>query len=352
MNGTALPTHLAPPAHSGRFQTFQCDDTHQQAAILQAWNQSYCQLSAGSFAGSVSEIDTGAVRVIVERLNRVVLQRGALSPDCIAVGVPLDLHGPGRLCGQLSHVDGLHVFSGSDGFEFLSPERHLVVDIEFYPQRLGSPALRKCLDGIATRLGKRPAVLDLPSQRMGVMRHTLRNMLEAVAASPDLLRNAPVREAFEKSLVCALSDLLGVHAQAGSAPERRTPRSWRLVQAARALLEQASPDCPLSVAELVSALDVSRRNLQYAFQDALGINPASFLRIERLNRVRRALGDAQSVTEAATRFGFWHFGHFATEYRVLFGELPSETFRRRKGVVAMAPLQVSPSTRPLGGWLN
>jgi AraC family ethanolamine operon transcriptional activator len=104
-----------------------------------------------------------------------------------------------------------------------------------------------------------------------------------------------------------------------------------LAQAARFHAEQCPRDCPLSVAEWACALGVSRRNLQYAFQDALGINPASYLRSERLNRVRRALGDAQSVTEAATQFGFWHFGHFATQYRALFGELPSETFRRTKG---------------------
>jgi AraC family ethanolamine operon transcriptional activator len=101
---------------------------------------------------------------------------------------------------------------------------------------------------------------------------------------------------------------------------------------------------------LVSALDVSRRTLQYAFQEALGINPASYLRVERLNRVRRALGNAQSVTEAATRFGFWHFGHFATEYRTLFGELPSETFRRHKGVVAPEQILASATPLPLMGW--
>ena len=347
-----MTTNLAPQPNPGHFQTFQCNDTHQQAAMLQAWNQSYCQLSAGHFEGSVTEIDTGAVRVIVERLNRAVLQRGALSPDCIAIGVPLQLQGHARLSGQLSHINGLHIFSGSSGFEFLSPERHLVVDIEFYPQRFANLALRKSLDRIDARLGSRSTVLDLPAQRMDVMRHTLRTMLEAVAASPGLLRNVPVREAFEKSLVYALSDLLDVDAQVTGAPECNPPRSWRLAQAARSHIEQTSRDCPLSVAELVSALDVSRRNLQYAFQDALGINPASYLRVERLNRVRRALGDAQSVTEAATRFGFWHFGHFATEYRALFGELPSETFRRRRGVTAMESSPISIAARPPGGWLN
>ncbi len=32
-----------------------------------------------------------------------------------------------------------------------------------------------------------------------------------------------------------------------------------------------------------------------------------------------------TVTEMATRFGVWEFGRFARDYRLLFGEYPSET---------------------------
>jgi AraC family ethanolamine operon transcriptional activator len=340
---------LTPPL--SRLQTFHCRDITEQASVLKAWNQSYCQLSPGVFDGSVTEIDTGAVRVLVERINRTVFQRGALPRGCIAVGVPLVLEGHALLCGQRSHVDGLHVFSGGDGFEFLSPEQHLVVDIEFYTDRFESPALQEVLQGIEARIGRHAVVLDFAPERMQALRLTLRVMLGSVAANPGLLDHPLVCRAFEKTLVYALSELLEREPCGDSGGATPLSRSWRLTQTARSCVEQTPSDCPLSVAELVATLGVSRRTLQYAFQDAMGVSPASYLRVERLNRVRQALRDADSVTEAATRLGFWHFGHFATEYRALFHELPSDTFRRyRKGAVHAEPDLVS-SVRPARGWL-
>ena len=341
--------HLAATTTTPHFRVVRCRDSDEQAAAFHGWNQSYCQLSPGAFDGSVTAIDTGAVHIVVEHLNRAVLQRGALSPGCVAVGVPLLLEGHSLLCGQRSHRNGLHVFSGADGFEFRSPELHVVVDIEFYPARFGNPALRAALARIAERLGPRASVRDLPGERMDALRQLLRTMLDAVANAPEVLDSRPVCEAFEKSLVYGLLDLLEAEPLHGPAVQPNPNRNWRLAQAARSHIEQSACDCPLSVAELVALLGVSRRCLQYAFQDALGLNPASYLRAERLNRVRRVLGEADSVTEAATRFGFWHFGHFANDYRALFGERPSETFRRRRGYTA--PLAVSDGSHDSRTWL-
>ena len=50
--------------------------------------------------------------------------------------------------------------------------------------------------------------------------------------------------------------------------------------------------------------------------------------VGHLGAVRHALKTAPSVTDAATDFGFWHFGHFAKDYQAMFGELPSQTHRR------------------------
>ena len=38
--------------------------------------------------------------------------------------------------------------------------------------------------------------------------------------------------------------------------------------------------------------------------------------------------DCDSIIELAGRYGFWHMGQLAADYRHIYGELPSETLGR------------------------
>ena len=308
-----------------------CRSVDEQATLLERWNQTYCQISRGAFDGSVSSIRAGAVQVLVERMNRAVLQRGHVDASRVAVGIPFQLEGHSRLCGQTSHRDGLHVFSGNGGFEFISPDRHVLVDLEIEFGSLDDHMLRAAMERVRVALGNQPGVMNVDTVRLQAFRTTLAWLLDTVTASPMILADAQTRASFERSVILGLDALLEdagpIDAHAG------TSRNWRLVSAARELME-ASPDCPLSVAELCARLGMSRRTIQYAFEDVLDMNPASYLRAVRLAHVRKDLLGAGSVTEAATRWGFWHFGHFSNDYREQFGELPSETLRRMRGAVA------------------
>ncbi|MFL9893475.1 helix-turn-helix domain-containing protein [Paraburkholderia sp. RL17-381-BIF-C] len=318
---------------SGAVEIRCCRNIDEQAMLLDAWNQSYCQISRGAFDGSVSSCHAGGVRVLVERLNRTVYQRGQVAASRVAVGIPFQLEGHALLCGQTSHRDGLHVFSGDGGFEFLSPDKHVVVNLEIEPGAIGDPLLRSQFDEMTLLLGSRPGVLNVDPARLQGFREVLKQLLDAVAATPTLLDDAAVAAAFEKSVIFGLADVLQDlrDADPHGNVEARTARNWQLVRGVRELIEE-SPQCPLSVAELCARFRASRRTLQYAFEDTLGVNPSAYMRAVRLDHVRRELRGSASVTEVATRWGFWHFGNFSSEYRGQFGELPSETWRRSRAV--------------------
>lgn len=91
-------------------------------------------------------------------------------------------------------------------------------------------------------------------------------------------------------------------------------------------------DQPLTLKDLCKALNISRSPLFYGFQEMFGVGPMAYLKVQRLQAVRRRLKAADPETDSvmaiAEQFGFWSAGHFARDYKQMFGELPSETFKR------------------------
>ncbi|MGH3627753.1 MAG: helix-turn-helix domain-containing protein, partial [Sciscionella sp.] len=66
------------------------------------------------------------------------------------------------------------------------------------------------------------------------------------------------------------------------------------------------------------------------------IGPSSYIRNLQLNRVRRDLlsndGRGESIGDIAARYGVWHWSRFSQSYRLLFGELPSQTRARAESI--------------------
>jgi transcriptional regulator GlxA family with amidase domain len=108
-------------------------------------------------------------------------------------------------------------------------------------------------------------------------------------------------------------------------------RHSTIVQAAENYV-LSHPSGQLYLTDLCKATGVSVRTLQYAFQEVMGMTPVAYLTKLRLHRVRQSLRLADhastTVSQEATRWGFWHFGDFSRAYKDCFGELPSDTLRR------------------------
>lgn len=112
-----------------------------------------------------------------------------------------------------------------------------------------------------------------------------------------------------------------------------SPRATLRLKAFRRAREymHAHVDEAITLADIARHANASRRTLTKAFNEGLGLSPMNYLKLLRLNRVRQTLcrpeRHASLVVDAANANGFWHMGQFASDYRRLFGELPSDTVR-------------------------
>jgi AraC family transcriptional regulator, ethanolamine operon transcriptional activator len=300
-------------------------DVDEQAALLRGWNQTYTQMSPGAFTGSIAEVACSGARLFLEETNNALYQVGELPRGLLAVGIPVNRPGLATFCGAPCEDVAVHVFSGSNGFEFQTPSglimAGIVIDADELSSVLAFDELEKVLPSLAYAHLRRVADDDAHC-----LRQLFTGVFEIFRFQPHLADNAALLQALKQSLLSNMAHAL-VGNRMMDEPLISPGRRWRIVASARELVTER-PDSPITVAELCVTLRISRRSLQYCFQDVLGLGPAEFLRNVRLDGARRAIKSAQSVTEAATLWGFWHFGRFAQDYRAMFGELPSEAFSR------------------------
>lgn len=105
------------------------------------------------------------------------------------------------------------------------------------------------------------------------------------------------------------------------------PASSAAVRAVEEYIE-AHWNRPIDIETMVTIAKVSARSLFRQFRKDRGYSPAEFAKKVRLKRARELLeqsGSDASVIQIALKCGFQNAGHFARDYRSLFGELPSAT---------------------------
>ena len=86
-----------------------------------------------------------------------------------------------------------------------------------------------------------------------------------------------------------------------------------------------------TVPEMCRLAHVSERKLRQAFVHIYGVSPIRYFRLRALTRTRTQLLEPMrtaTINEIALNMGFRHQGRFASYYRQVFRELPSETIRR------------------------
>lgn len=304
-------------------------DADEHAACLTSWQQRYDQLSAGRFDGLFEEFWFGRAQIFCEELNQTVHQTGTPWPDSRTFAVPVAIEGTGCFGGEVYGAHSMLTLSGKTEFDFRTPPRLKMLACSVDSEALRTFAQHVQRDVEAELKGH--SVVSASAQQIAGLGALLSAMMSNLQAAPELLQHAAMRKAIEQGLFETLLDA----ASAMRTPSVESPPSLRtrqfVVARAREYM-QAHIDEPITVADLCIELGVSRRKLQYSFHDVLNLNPVKFLRALRLNAVRRDLKRTDSdgnanVADVAARWGFWHQSYFSSEYKAMFGELPSETLR-------------------------
>ncbi|MEO8320161.1 MAG: helix-turn-helix domain-containing protein [Bradyrhizobium sp.] len=203
--------------------------------------------------------------------------------------------------------------------DFKSHYRQLVLRIEM-------DSLRRHLNLLVGREISRDLVFDETEDRLPAMRALRQRIFqfahdfnERGAFFSDLAAAEVERMMTMKFLMChrhSYTELLLREPLKASTPA---------VKAVEEFIE-ANWDKPIDIEAMVKVAQVSARSLFRQFRKDRGYSPADFAKRIRLARAREMLEQSSgtSVIQIALKCGFQNPGHFARDFRIAFGELPSE----------------------------
>lgn len=136
-----------------------------------------------------------------------------------------------------------------------------------------------------------------------------------------------------REVVAAAADCLARPPEQPSSTGRPRLERGDIVRRAMETID-AGPVVP-TAADLARDVGVTSRTLLRTFRESFGVPPKRYLMLRELHKVRRSLVAGcpreQAVADVLMRHGIWEFGRFAARYQRHFGELPSQTLRRRRG---------------------
>lgn len=305
-------------------------DADDHAAGLQHWHQDYEQLSTGAFRGELDEAWFGNVQVFRERTNQVVHETGLAWEGSRTIGVPVTLDGEGLFGGATFDENSIITLGEGNDLDFRTPRALDIIAVTVDANALkefGETVWHLDLEDKIPC----PGVLACAPQVPARLRDFLTLLLASIKSSPKMLNYPQIRKGMEQEIYNNI--VLAVADTSTTADPAISPSRKAVVDRVREYI-LAHREEPVTVADLCAVLNVSRRTLQYSFQAVLNVNPVAYLRAIRLNGTRRALRAAAddphaTVADIAARWGFWHLSHFASDYKLMFGELPSQTLRSR-----------------------
>jgi len=275
------------------------------------------QLHPGRFNGELVRAEVGGVIIDRGCYSQALLAQGAFSPRSITVGFLLSDREPGYINGFRARAHDLIVFPEHGELDYVLP-----ADTEWCSVQIERAALLAF--GIDPGFIERMSVVSPDAGQRGHLARLMRFALDGLVT-------AQAQHAFRDTLLEALYRTLS---QQGD--RCRHPNFSGRAQLVRRFEQLADVQGAerRSIAELALGLGVSRRTLELAFRDYMGLSPARYLAVLRLNAVHRELLNAceenQRVADLAAQHGIAHLGRFASGYRQMFGELPSQTLRRAR----------------------
>ena len=288
-------------------------------ARMSGWDLSFRQLDSGPHSIPFYLLHTERVTVLRVSYNRGFHHYGCTPRGLVTVGIPET--GIEDWFGRPYHDEAILPLHQASGMDLVSRPGFSAYSISIAEEFLWSAADR-CQLPVPDCLSDPASAAVIPDST------AVQNLRSAIRG---LFLDNRVRFGSGEEESLAVELLLAGLGEA-EISDKSSPRT-RAQAIARTLEYIEQNRCEdVSVSEICAVTGTSWRTLDRAFLERFGLGPKAYLQRARLSGARTELSASKKgtllVSDIANKWGFWHMGQFARDYRKLYGELPSETLER------------------------
>lgn len=303
--------------------SFRTNDVEELQEASSEWDQEYYRLSPGHFEGRVDLAQTGDRHVFREKWSHRIRYVGTAPSGGYGLALPFDQQAHGAWVGTPVCRETVVVQRPGQEADMISPDGWDALVLSVPEEELRS-IVCALSDQEPAWIKNQSAVTLKPEVAETLRVFGKRLLSEANAAGPeDHALIARGSEQLVKLVLWALVDA-NENTHLATEPNQRA----RIVRRTTDLV-LSDPNAMIGLTDICTHLGISLRSLHYAFQDVVGMSPATWLRRIRLNEVhktlRRSSPNEIRIKGVAMKNGFDHAGHFGQQYKRLFGCSPSDT---------------------------
>lgn len=285
------------------------------------WSLEYRQLEPGIFASTLTDIE-GDAWFLIEELSNCAVEIVAQAPADMFVLALVD-GDPAVVNGQFMNSDSVLIQSPDSALRAIRPARTSVMQVG-----VEAGHFEDIVRTAASELSIARGDVSLFATARGRLAGVRRALAEMLLAPPGQ------KTAQQELLENILADATGLVGAEGARPVSRSlhgSTAERSLRKAREYIE-AHLDDSIRVTGICRYAGTTLRTLERIFAKEVGMSPQQYVKVRRLNAVRRQLltterDETPCIRRIAKNHGFTHAGRFAGDYRRHFGESPRETLR-------------------------
>ncbi|MGI9514059.1 MAG: helix-turn-helix domain-containing protein [Anderseniella sp.] len=299
-------------------QRMQVDHPNQLDGTS-GWSVDFRQIEDGLLSTTLAVRPTEKLTLLGIKMDKAVHQRGCSPAQCVTFGIPSV---PGIRSWNGTDLDCAAIlsFGTAQEYDSISDALH---------EGLAATVAVSLLEQVSNET-------QLPFDHFSgaMVQASVGSQAEAVqqlsAYGKCLLdhEQMPFRKAEQKDF---LINLLAATSCTNKFADRSDNSKRRLaVLRAIEFIEHHLQD-DMSISDVCLEVKTPWRTLDRGFKEYFGFGPNMYRKCLRLNRVRIDIlhdQEANTISEIAGKWGFWHMGQFAQDYRKLFNEKPSQTRER------------------------